>query len=130
MESIADPRRADERIDAGRTLAGGTSAQSAAASTLEIFGYAVTWRAAATAVLMLAAVLFRYAENAYFMALATEKKQASAERTKTLARLTEEAGKRYQEMTPEQHAVNRHTSGSDSWRGSCVGFSGGISSGR
>src|SRR3984893_18819473 len=58
MESIADPRRADERIDAGRTLAGETSAQSAAASTLEIFGYAVTWRAAATAVLMLAAVLF------------------------------------------------------------------------
>ena len=58
MESIADPRRADERIDGGRTLAGDTSAQSAAASTLEIFGYAVTWRAAATAVLMLAAVLF------------------------------------------------------------------------
>jgi 4-amino-4-deoxy-L-arabinose transferase-like glycosyltransferase len=58
MESIADPRRADERIDAGRTLAGRTSAQPTAEPTLEIFGYAVTWRSAATAVLMLAAVLF------------------------------------------------------------------------
>jgi 4-amino-4-deoxy-L-arabinose transferase-like glycosyltransferase len=58
MESIADPRRADERIDAGRTLAGRTSSKPAATSALEIFGYAVTWRSAATAVLMLAAVLF------------------------------------------------------------------------
>ena len=58
MESTADPRRADERIDAGRTFAAGTSPEPASDATIEIFGYAVSWRAAATAVLMLAAVMF------------------------------------------------------------------------
>jgi 4-amino-4-deoxy-L-arabinose transferase-like glycosyltransferase len=58
MESTADPRRADERFDAGRTLAAGTSSGLASDAAIEIFGYAFSWRAAATAVLMLAAVLF------------------------------------------------------------------------
>src|SRR5271156_2277898 len=58
MESIADPRRADERIDAGRTLAKGTSSESTSDAGIEIFGFAVSWRAAATAVLMLAAAMF------------------------------------------------------------------------
>ena len=58
MESIADPRRADERIDAGRTLAAGRSSGPASDAAIEICGYVVSWRAAATAVLMLAAILF------------------------------------------------------------------------
>jgi len=58
MESIADPRRADERIDAGRTLAADTSSEAAREAPVEIFGYAVSWRAAAAAVLMLAGAMF------------------------------------------------------------------------
>ena len=58
MESTADPRRAAERPDAGRPLAGRTSPKPGAAPTLEIFGRPVSWRGAATVVLMLAGVMF------------------------------------------------------------------------
>ncbi len=61
MESTADPRRADERIDAEPSSAAGKSPQAGDATreaSIEIFGYAVSWRAAATAVLVLAAVMF------------------------------------------------------------------------
>src|SRR5271170_2643093 len=58
MESIADPRRADERIDAGRTLAADTSSEPATDAGIELFGFAVSWRAAATAVLILAGTMF------------------------------------------------------------------------
>ena len=61
MESTADPRRAHGRIDAASTSAASESPQAADAIpevSIEIFGYAVSWRAAATAVLMLAAVMF------------------------------------------------------------------------
>jgi 4-amino-4-deoxy-L-arabinose transferase-like glycosyltransferase len=67
MESTADPRRADERIDVASTppaptLAAGRSTQAVGGATpglsIEIFGYAVSWRAAATAVLMLGAAMF------------------------------------------------------------------------
>ncbi len=61
MQSTADPRRADERIDTGRPLAAGASSEPAGDATvegaIEILGYVVSWRAAATAVLMLAAVI-------------------------------------------------------------------------
>jgi 4-amino-4-deoxy-L-arabinose transferase-like glycosyltransferase len=61
MESTADPRRADERLDRKSSLAADNPRDSAAATgenSLQIFGYAVSWRAAATAVLMLAVAMF------------------------------------------------------------------------
>jgi len=62
MESTADPRRADHRIDAASTSAASESLKAAGDAipevSIEIFGYAVSWRAAATAVLTLAAVMF------------------------------------------------------------------------
>ena len=58
MESTADPRRADERIDVASTCAAGESPQAVGDATITMFGYAVSWRAAATAVLMLAAAMF------------------------------------------------------------------------
>ena len=58
MESTADPRRDDEPIGAERTPADRSSRAAAANPTIEILGYAVSWRAAATAVLTLAAVMF------------------------------------------------------------------------
>ncbi|MGZ6174377.1 MAG: ArnT family glycosyltransferase, partial [Candidatus Binataceae bacterium] len=58
MESTADPRRDDEPIGAERTPADRSSRAAAANPTIEILGYAVSWRAAAAAVLTLAAVMF------------------------------------------------------------------------
>ncbi|MFZ1120056.1 MAG: glycosyltransferase family 39 protein [Candidatus Binataceae bacterium] len=62
MESTADPRRADHRIDAASTSAASESLKAAGDAipevSIEIFGYAVSWRAAATAVLTLATVMF------------------------------------------------------------------------
>ncbi len=61
MESTADPRRAAERIDVASTSAAGESSAAGDAIpevSIEIFGYALSWRAAATAVLMLAAAMF------------------------------------------------------------------------
>jgi 4-amino-4-deoxy-L-arabinose transferase-like glycosyltransferase len=58
MESTADPRRANERIDARPNFAASDSSQAATQISIEILGYAVSWRAAAAAVLMLAAVMF------------------------------------------------------------------------
>jgi 4-amino-4-deoxy-L-arabinose transferase-like glycosyltransferase len=58
MESTADPRRIDERIDVASTCAAGESPQAVGDATITMFGYAVSWRAAATAVLMLAAAMF------------------------------------------------------------------------
>jgi 4-amino-4-deoxy-L-arabinose transferase-like glycosyltransferase len=58
MESTADPRRIDERIDVASTSAAGESPQAVGNATVTMFGYAVSWRAAATAVLMLAAAMF------------------------------------------------------------------------
>jgi 4-amino-4-deoxy-L-arabinose transferase-like glycosyltransferase len=58
MESTADPRHADERIDLASTCAAGQSPQAVGDATITMFGYAVSWRAAATAVLMLAAAMF------------------------------------------------------------------------
>jgi TolA-binding protein len=58
--------------------------------------------------LLLPAVLFRHAENAYFAALAAEKLPNPADRAREVARLTDEAVKRYQvviDKYPEfQHA--------------------------
>lgn len=62
MENIADPRHPGERLDGARGL--GARASSVPASVpdcdaaVEIFGYAVSWRAAASAVLVLAALIF------------------------------------------------------------------------
>jgi TolA-binding protein len=50
---------------------------------------------------LLAAVLFRHAENAYFQALAAEKDPKLPDRAKTLAALAREAVKRYQEVTDQ-----------------------------
>ena len=58
MESTADPRRIDERIDVAPTSAAGESPEAVGNATVTMFGYAVSWRAAATAVLMLAAAMF------------------------------------------------------------------------
>ncbi len=63
MESTADPRRADPRINAAPalaapTLAAGRSPRAVGDATVKILGYAVSWRAAATAVLILAAAMF------------------------------------------------------------------------
>jgi 4-amino-4-deoxy-L-arabinose transferase-like glycosyltransferase len=61
MESTADPRRADERVDREASLAADHRRQGSAAigeNSVDLFGYAVSWRAAATAVLMLAAAMF------------------------------------------------------------------------
>ena len=58
MESTADPRRDDEPVGAERTPADRGSRAAAANPTIEILGYAVSWRAAAAAVLTLAAVMF------------------------------------------------------------------------
>ena len=58
MESTADPRRDDEPVGAERTPADRSSRAAAANPTIEILGYAVSWRAAAAAVLTLAAVMF------------------------------------------------------------------------
>jgi 4-amino-4-deoxy-L-arabinose transferase-like glycosyltransferase len=66
MERTADPRRADERVDTAPNLeaptrAAGKSPQAGEATrdvAIEVFGYALSWRTAATAVLMLAAVMF------------------------------------------------------------------------
>ncbi|MGH7914625.1 MAG: ArnT family glycosyltransferase [Candidatus Binataceae bacterium] len=58
MKSTADPRRADERIEAEPTRTTDGSSRTAGEATIAIFGYTVSWRAAATAVLMLAAVMF------------------------------------------------------------------------
>jgi TolA-binding protein len=56
-----------------------------------------------------AAVIFRSAENAFFLAQAAEKNPDPAERAKALAKHTEEAGRRYQEVIdkfPEFAHVN------------------------
>ena len=58
MESTADPRRASERIDAESPSAAGGSLTTANDAAIEIFGYTVSWRGAATAVLILAAAMF------------------------------------------------------------------------
>jgi 4-amino-4-deoxy-L-arabinose transferase-like glycosyltransferase len=62
MESTADPRRASERIDAESLHAAGrsreTAGDAAGEGSIKILGYAISWRAAATAVLMLAAAMF------------------------------------------------------------------------
>lgn len=58
MESTADPRRANERIDAESPLAAARSREAADDAGIEIFGYAVSWRATAAAVLILAAAMF------------------------------------------------------------------------
>ncbi len=66
MERTADPRRANERLDAEPTLAAGRSPDAAGNATvdvsiegrIEILGYAISWRAAATAVLTVAAAMF------------------------------------------------------------------------
>jgi len=62
MERTADPRRADEHIATEPTRAAGRSPEAAGDATsevsIDVFGYAVSWRAAATAVLTLAAVMF------------------------------------------------------------------------
>jgi 4-amino-4-deoxy-L-arabinose transferase-like glycosyltransferase len=62
MENIADPRHPAERLDGVRGFAARASSVSASVpasdATVEIFGYAVSWRAAAAAVLVLAALIF------------------------------------------------------------------------
>jgi 4-amino-4-deoxy-L-arabinose transferase-like glycosyltransferase len=61
MESTADPRRADERIEAHSSLAHDRARETADAdigASIEILGHAITWRAAMTAVLALAAAMF------------------------------------------------------------------------
>ena len=62
MESTADPRRADDHIDAAPTLPAVKSPRTVGDPTrefaIEIFGYTVSWWAAATAVLLLAAAMF------------------------------------------------------------------------
>lgn len=58
---------------------------------------------------LLPTVLFRHAENAYFQALAAERRTDLPERAKTLAGLFDEAGKRYQvvvEKFPETPNVH------------------------
>jgi TolA-binding protein len=65
---------------------------------------------------LLASVLFRHAENAYFLALAAEKKADDPDRARTAAKWTEEAAKRYEfviEKFPEFTYVNqaRYTRG-------------------
>ena len=57
METIA-PRRAHERLDAQLPRAAGRSPKISDEISLEILGHAISWRAAATAVLMLTAVMF------------------------------------------------------------------------
>src|ERR1700719_1157273 len=57
METIA-PRRAHERLDAQLPRAAGRSPKISDEISLEILGYAISWRGAATAVLMLTAVMF------------------------------------------------------------------------
>jgi 4-amino-4-deoxy-L-arabinose transferase-like glycosyltransferase len=57
METIA-PRRAHERLDAQLPRAAARSLKTSDEISLEILGHAISWRAAATAVLMLTAVMF------------------------------------------------------------------------
>src|SRR3984957_4113287 len=57
METLPPPR-AHERLDAQLPRAAGRSPKISDEISLEILGYAVSWRAAATAVLMLAAAMF------------------------------------------------------------------------
>jgi 4-amino-4-deoxy-L-arabinose transferase-like glycosyltransferase len=62
MESIADPRRAAERFDGSRGSADDDRPpeprDTARESSIEAFGYIISWRAAAAAVVALAAAMF------------------------------------------------------------------------
>lgn len=86
------PERTEEllqRLAAAHHLAGDYAASDTAC---------VAFRNAHPKSTLLPAVSFRYAENAYFAALAAEKKQDLPNRAAELKRLYDEAGKRYQEV--------------------------------